>query len=90
MTDMTGKTVVITGGNSGIGFETAVGLARLGSRVVITARDADRGRVAVSAIAEKSGSDRIGLVVFDLASLAVHPGRGPESCSTRTSGSMCS
>ena len=37
--DMTGKTVVITGGNSGIGLETAVALARAGAKTLITARD---------------------------------------------------
>ena len=68
--DMTGKTVVITGGNSGIGFETAVGLARAGARVLVTARDRARGEAAVAAIAERSGSDAVELVVFDLASLA--------------------
>ena len=34
------KTAVVTGGNSGIGFETARELARRGWRVIITGRDA--------------------------------------------------
>jgi retinol dehydrogenase-12 len=67
--EMTGKTVVVTGGNSGIGLQTAVGLARMGARVLITARDPDRGRAAVSSIQEQSGNDGVELVVFDLASL---------------------
>ena len=33
MPDMQGKTVVVTGGNSGIGFETAAALASMGARV---------------------------------------------------------
>jgi len=68
--DMTGKTVVITGGNSGIGLATAVALARAGADTVITARDKGRGEAAVATVAARSGSDRVGVVVFDLASAA--------------------
>jgi NAD(P)-dependent dehydrogenase (short-subunit alcohol dehydrogenase family) len=69
--DMQGKTVVVTGGNSGIGFETAAALASMGARVVITARHADKGRAAVSAITQRvAGEGRVQLVVFDLADLA--------------------
>lgn len=68
--DMTGRTVVVTGGNSGIGQATAVGLARAGARVVITARDERRGAAAVDAIKDESGSQSVELAVFDLASLA--------------------
>jgi NAD(P)-dependent dehydrogenase (short-subunit alcohol dehydrogenase family) len=66
---MSGKTVVITGGNSGIGRETAVALGRAGARVVITARDRARGEAAVADIRSRSGNQDIDLVVFDLASL---------------------
>ena len=41
--DMTGKLVLITGGNAGIGKETAVGLASKGAHVVLTSRDTTRG-----------------------------------------------
>jgi NAD(P)-dependent dehydrogenase (short-subunit alcohol dehydrogenase family) len=69
--DMKGKTVVVTGANSGIGFETAAGLAAMGARVVVTARNADKGRAAVSAITQRLGGDaQVQLVVFDLADLA--------------------
>jgi NAD(P)-dependent dehydrogenase (short-subunit alcohol dehydrogenase family) len=70
VSDMAGQTVVITGGNSGIGKETAVALARAGAGVVITARDQARGEAAVVDIRSRSGSQEIDLVVFDLASLA--------------------
>ncbi|HZN14567.1 MAG TPA: SDR family oxidoreductase [Acidimicrobiales bacterium] len=69
MSDMNGKTVIVTGGNSGIGLETAVALARAGADVVITARDAERGKQAVADIKQRSGSDAVDLVLFDLGSL---------------------
>ncbi len=56
--DMTGKTVVITGGNSGIGLETAVALAKAGARTVITARDRARGEAALADIRVRSGQRR--------------------------------
>jgi NAD(P)-dependent dehydrogenase (short-subunit alcohol dehydrogenase family) len=69
--DMQGKTVVVTGGNSGIGFETAAALASMGARVLVTARNADKGRAAVAAITQRlHGEGRVQLVVFDLADLA--------------------
>ncbi len=71
MPDMQGKTVVVTGGNSGIGFETAAALAAMGARVLVTARNADKGRAAVSALAQRSGPEgQVQLVVFDLADLS--------------------
>lgn len=71
MADMHGKTVVVTGGNSGIGLETAVALASMGARVLITARNADKGRAAVASIAQRAGTGSpVQLVVFDLADLA--------------------
>lgn len=68
MPDMQGKTVVVTGGNSGIGFETASALAGMGARVLVTARNADKGRAAVAAIAQRvDGAGQVQLVTFDLA-----------------------
>jgi retinol dehydrogenase 12 len=69
MVDMTGKTVVITGGNSGIGRETARVLAGAGARVVITARDKARGEAAVSHLRSANQGCQIDLVVFDLGDL---------------------
>jgi NAD(P)-dependent dehydrogenase (short-subunit alcohol dehydrogenase family) len=67
---MQGKTVVITGGNSGIGLETAEALAAMGARVIVTARNADKGRAAVAGITQRLGGNaQVQLVVFDLADL---------------------
>ena len=78
--DMTGKTVVVTGGSSGIGLETAVALARAGADTVITARDRGRGEAALADVRRRSGHDRVDLLVFDLGRLAsVREGRPPSS-----------
>lgn len=70
MPDMQGKTVVVTGGNSGIGFETAAALASMGARVLLTARSADKGRAAVAALTQRVTDAKVQLVVFDLGDLA--------------------
>lgn len=70
MTEMAGKVVVITGGNTGIGKEAAVGLAGLGARVVVTSRNEERGRAARQEIAERSGNDSVELMSLDLASFS--------------------
>ncbi|MEE8347067.1 MAG: SDR family oxidoreductase [Dehalococcoidia bacterium] len=68
-TTMQGKTVLITGGNSGIGKETAVALARLGGTVVFTSRDPQRGEQAAADIRRRSAAD-VALMPLDLASFA--------------------
>jgi NAD(P)-dependent dehydrogenase (short-subunit alcohol dehydrogenase family) len=45
-----GRTVIVTGGNSGLGRATAAGLAAAGARVVLAVRDTERGREAASSI----------------------------------------
>jgi NAD(P)-dependent dehydrogenase (short-subunit alcohol dehydrogenase family) len=66
---MQGKTVLITGGNSGIGRETAVALAQAGATVAFTSRDSAKGEVAAADIRERSGAD-VTLLSLDLASFA--------------------
>jgi NAD(P)-dependent dehydrogenase (short-subunit alcohol dehydrogenase family) len=68
--DLDGKTVVITGGNSGIGKEAGVALAHMGAHVAITARNAEKGEAARKEIIERSGNARVEVVPLDLASLA--------------------
>jgi len=64
------KQVLITGGNSGIGLETAVALASRGARVTIAARNRQRGEAALDIIRRRAGGAEVGLLDLDLASLA--------------------
>jgi NAD(P)-dependent dehydrogenase (short-subunit alcohol dehydrogenase family) len=62
------KTILITGGNTGIGKEAAAGLASLGAQVVITSRNEERGRSARQEIAARSGNNSVDVMALDLAS----------------------
>ena len=68
--DLSGQTVLITGGNSGIGKAAATALARAGAAVVITARDANRGREAVADITRDAGNGSVEVRDLDLARLS--------------------
>jgi retinol dehydrogenase-14 len=52
---MRGRTVLVTGGTGGIGFHTARTLAGMGAHVLVTGRDADRGRAAAATIDADTG-----------------------------------
>ena len=65
---MKGKTVVITGGNAGIGKATAIALAKKGAEIVITSRSADKAKTAVSEIKSAAGNDKVDFILIDLGS----------------------
>jgi NAD(P)-dependent dehydrogenase (short-subunit alcohol dehydrogenase family) len=65
---MQGKICMITGANSGVGKATALGLARLGAKVVMVSRDRARGEEAQRQIQAQSGNDAIDLLLADLSS----------------------
>jgi len=65
---MTGKVCIVTGANTGIGKETALGLAKLRATVVMVCRDRKRGEAAQREIKQKSGNDRVELMICDFSS----------------------
>ncbi|XP_030299383.1 dehydrogenase/reductase SDR family member 13-like [Sparus aurata] len=66
---MAGKTVIITGGNTGIGKATALHLARKGARVILACRNRDKAESAIADIQEETGSTDVLYMQLDLASL---------------------
>jgi retinol dehydrogenase 12 len=70
MTDLAGRTFLVTGANAGIGYATATELARRGGRVHIGCRSGDKGEAAAAAIAAATGNDQVWFLQLDLASLA--------------------
>jgi NAD(P)-dependent dehydrogenase (short-subunit alcohol dehydrogenase family) len=69
MPDQTGRTVLVTGATSGLGLASAVALAAAGARVLLTARDAERGKAALHRVLADGGPGAE-LVELDLADLA--------------------
>src|SRR3984893_18793508 len=63
--DMTGRSVIVTGANSGIGRAAARALASAGARVVLAVRDTDKGQAAAGTMPGETEVRRL-----DLASLA--------------------
>ena len=65
---MKDKICMITGATSGIGKETALGLAKRGASVVIIGRDRSRGEAARDEIRVQSGNPNVDLLLADLSS----------------------
>jgi len=67
--DLTGRTAVVTGANSGLGFETSKALAQHGATVVMASRDDGRCAAAADRLREIVPSARVELGHLDLADL---------------------
>jgi NAD(P)-dependent dehydrogenase (short-subunit alcohol dehydrogenase family) len=70
MPDLTGKTAVVTGANSGIGYETARALAHHNALVTLACRNKDKGQAAVGRIIQGYPQARAELIPLDLSDLA--------------------
>jgi NAD(P)-dependent dehydrogenase (short-subunit alcohol dehydrogenase family) len=69
VTDLAGKVAIVTGGNSGIGKEAAIGIAREGAHVVIAARNPTKAAAAVAEIETRADArGRVETIPIDLAS----------------------
>ena len=69
-TNMTGKTVLITGATNGIGKIAATELARMGASVCIVARNRSKGQAVLDEIKRATGNTNIELFIADLSSMA--------------------
>jgi NAD(P)-dependent dehydrogenase (short-subunit alcohol dehydrogenase family) len=66
--DLSGKTIIVTGANAGIGKAAAIQLAQLGAHVVMFCRSAERGQQALQEVRAAANSDKVELILVDLAS----------------------
>ncbi|MCV7093382.1 SDR family NAD(P)-dependent oxidoreductase [Mycobacterium interjectum] len=67
--DQTGRVAVITGANTGLGYETALALADHGAHVVLAVRNLDKGKDAAARISATSPHADVALQELDLTSL---------------------
>src|SRR5882757_7535291 len=65
-----GTTAVVTGATGGLGYETALALAKAGSEVILTGRDDQKGHAAIEKISREMTAANISYERLDLASLA--------------------
>ncbi len=68
--DMHDKTVLVTGANSGVGFEAAKSLAQRGAKIIMVCRDRQRGKQARALLADAAGAGAPDLMLADLSSQA--------------------
>ena len=68
--DLTGRVAVVTGANSGIGFEVAWGLCERGADLVLACRNGQKAAAAASRLAAAFPAARIETLHLDLSSLA--------------------
>ena len=65
---MSGKVVMVTGANSGMGKEISLGLGRLGATLVMVCRDPERGETARADVQQQTGNRNAELLIADLSS----------------------
>jgi len=69
MADMHGKTVLITGANQGIGKVSAIELGKMGAKLILVCRNAEKAKAAVADI-QRAGAKDVDLLIGDMGSQA--------------------
>src|SRR6185436_15143520 len=67
--DLSGKVVLVTGGSSGIGQETARALAEKRAEVILTTRDVPKGEAVAAEIRKATANERVAVEELELGSL---------------------
>ena len=88
MPDQSGRTAVVTGANTGLGFDTALELAARGASVVLAVRSVEKGEQAAARIATRSPAPTSPSSGWTCPRW-IRSGRPPMSCDAITSGSTC-
>jgi len=70
MPSQAGKVAIVTGSNSGLGYETALALAGAGAQTIVAARSREKGEAAVARIRAAHPEARVRFEALDLGSLA--------------------
>lgn len=68
--DMSGKDVIVTGGNAGLGFKSCLELARRGARVTIACRSVQKGQIAADKIKMEIEDAQVEVLPLDLLDVA--------------------
>jgi NAD(P)-dependent dehydrogenase (short-subunit alcohol dehydrogenase family) len=66
--NLSNKTVIVTGANSGIGKAASIQLAQIGARVVMLCRSKERGEQAMQDVKTAANSDKVELILVDMSS----------------------
>ena len=66
---LTGKTIIVTGANTGLGFETALALYEKGAHVILACRDLEKAQYAITKIKAHKGNGTLEAAMLNLESL---------------------
>ncbi|MEL6134753.1 MAG: SDR family NAD(P)-dependent oxidoreductase, partial [Bacteroidota bacterium] len=68
--NLTDKVIIVTGGNSGLGYESVLAMAAKGAHVIMASRNMDKGQAAVDKVLRQHPESQVTLMKLDLSDLA--------------------